>query len=156
MMVRQAHGWDVEKRWYSGPASKTKLEYELDATRRPDPPGVPYVGGVILADSRKPQRALCVSSFPFNVKPDATGQFGDTGLDAVELAGHRLHGPRARRPARWRVVRRRRAVDRPARLVLLGHSPEDGSITVATLLTLLAGNPPAAACSRTASSLSAK
>jgi hypothetical protein len=81
MMVRQANGWDVTKRWYSGPASKTKIKYSLDgAAGELTLRGLPFNNGVILANSRKPQRALCVSSFPFNVKPEATGQFGRSGL----------------------------------------------------------------------------
>jgi hypothetical protein len=81
MMVRQANGWDVTKRWYSGPASKTKIKYALGAaagelTLR----GLPFNNGVILADSRKPERALCVSAVPFSVKPDANGEFGASGL----------------------------------------------------------------------------
>jgi hypothetical protein len=81
MLVRQANGWDVTKRVYSGPASKTKVNYSLDdvdgtVTLR----GLPFNNGVILADSRKPARALCVSSFPFSVKPDANGDFAGGGL----------------------------------------------------------------------------
>lgn len=75
MLVRQANGWDVTKRLYSGPASRTEIRYSLDdADGTLVLRGLPYANGVILADSRKPQRALCVSSFPFSVKPDANGE----------------------------------------------------------------------------------
>lgn len=76
MRMRQASGWDATTSWYSGPGYTNKVDYTLD--------GVPgtlkyrgllYTDGVILADSRKPTRALCVSQFPYSVKPDANGQF---------------------------------------------------------------------------------
>jgi hypothetical protein len=75
MRVRQAHGWDVVTSWYSGPASKTQLKYTLDGTNASlTLRGLPYAGGVVLADSRKPTRAVCVSQFPYSVKPDVDGQ----------------------------------------------------------------------------------
>ncbi len=79
--VAQAVGWEVNRRWYSGPASTTRISYQLDGVAgelvlR----GLPYVGGVVLADSRQPSRALCVSSYPFTVHPDASGEWVvDTG-----------------------------------------------------------------------------
>ncbi|MCW2764087.1 MAG: hypothetical protein JWO11_46 [Nocardioides sp.] len=88
MLVRQANGWDVTKRFYSGPASKTKIDYSLDGangslTLR----GLPYNNGVILANSRKPTTALCVSSFPFPVKPNATGDFEGGGISPWSWLG---------------------------------------------------------------------
>lgn len=79
MLVSQARGWAVTRRWYSGPASTTRIDYTIDGV-----PGsmmlrgLPYDGGVVLADSRRPNRALCVSQFPYDVAPDASG----------ELVGH--------------------------------------------------------------------
>lgn len=79
MIVPQATGWDVTRRYYSGPASVTEVRYTLDGVAGVlKLRGLPYAGGVILADSRKPSVALCVSSFPYAVKPDADG----------ELVGH--------------------------------------------------------------------
>ncbi len=79
--LRQATGWDTTTRWYSGPGSKSTINYSVDdsdgtLTLR----GLPYANGVILADPRKPNRAYCVSSFPFSVKPDANGEYVDHGL----------------------------------------------------------------------------
>ncbi len=37
--------------------------------------GLPYDNGVILADKRKPERALCVSSFPYDLDRDASGNW---------------------------------------------------------------------------------
>lgn len=76
MIVPQAHGWDVTRDFYSGPASVSEIHYTLDGQ-----PGVlklrglPYASGVILANSRKPTKALCVSQFPYSVKPDGNGNF---------------------------------------------------------------------------------
>jgi hypothetical protein len=76
MRLRQASGWDMTTSWYSGPGYTNKVDYTLD--------GVPgslkfrglrYGDGVVLADSRKPSRAMCVSQFPYSVKPGPDGQF---------------------------------------------------------------------------------
>lgn len=88
MLVRQAHGWDVTKRMYSGPASKTKVEYTLDGTNGSlTLRGLPYRNGVVLADSRKPTRALCVSSFSFPVKPDVNGEWQTGGISPWSWLG---------------------------------------------------------------------
>jgi hypothetical protein len=88
MRVRQATGWVGTTRWYSGPASKTEINFRVDdadgtLTLR----GLPYANGVILADPRKPKRALCVSSFPFSVQPDANGEIVDRGLSPWSWIG---------------------------------------------------------------------
>lgn len=81
MRLRQATGWVATTQWYSGPASRTRINFRVDdadgtLTLR----GLPYANGVILADPRKPERVLCVSSFPFSVRPDANGELVDHGL----------------------------------------------------------------------------
>ncbi len=71
-----AHGWQVERRWYSGPGTKTKVNYTVGGT--PDSlvlHGLPYEDGVILADPRHPARARCVSSFPYDLDRDAGGDW---------------------------------------------------------------------------------
>jgi hypothetical protein len=74
--MAQAHGWKVERSWYSGPVTKTVVDYELRGTRGSlTIRGLPYDNGVILADSRKPERALCVSSFPYDLERDASGNW---------------------------------------------------------------------------------
>jgi hypothetical protein len=74
--MAQAHGWTVERRWYSGPVTKTGVDYELRGTRASlTLRGLPYDGGVILADSRDPRRALCVSSFPYDLERDPSGNW---------------------------------------------------------------------------------
>jgi hypothetical protein len=88
MLVRQANGWDVTKRMYSGPASKTKVEYTLDGTSGSlTLRGLPYHNGVVLADSRKPTRALCVSSFTFPVKPGVDGEWQTGGISPWSWLG---------------------------------------------------------------------
>jgi hypothetical protein len=88
MLVRQANGWDVTKRFYSGPASKTKVDYTLDGTNGSVTlRGLPYHNGVILADSRKPTRALCVSSFTFPVKPGVDGAWQTGGISPWSWLG---------------------------------------------------------------------
>jgi hypothetical protein len=74
MWVTQAHGWDVTRTIYSGPASKTRIEYAVGGVAgslvlR----GLPYEGGVILAHPTKPF-ALCVNQFVYDVKPGPDGQ----------------------------------------------------------------------------------
>ncbi len=81
MRIRQARGWVATTQWYSGPASKTRINYRVDDTDGTFTlRGLPYANGVILADPRKPNRALCVSSFPFSVRPDPNGELVDHGL----------------------------------------------------------------------------
>ena len=76
MRKRTATGWDAKTIWYSGPAYKNKADYTLDgATASLVWRGLRYQQGVILADSRKPSRAMEVSMFPYSVKPGPDGQF---------------------------------------------------------------------------------
>ncbi|MCW2758906.1 MAG: hypothetical protein JWO46_2652 [Nocardioidaceae bacterium] len=75
MIVPQAHGWKVDRRFYSGPATTTDIGYTVDgATGVLTMRGLAYANGVVLADSRRPGVALCVSQFPYSVEPDADGQ----------------------------------------------------------------------------------
>lgn len=74
--LAQAHGWQVERRWYSGPGTTTKISYELGGTSNVlTMHGLGYDNGVILADKRKPARALCVSSFPYDLDRDPSGNW---------------------------------------------------------------------------------
>ncbi len=76
MFLRQAQGWDVTSRLYSGPGSKTEVQYSLDGQNGVlNVKGLPYTNGVVLADSRKPSRAMVVSQFPYSVKPDESGNY---------------------------------------------------------------------------------
>ena len=76
MRLRRANGWDAETIWYSGPGYKNQVDYTVDGV-----PGtlkfrgLKYTNGVVLADPQKPGRALCVSQFPYSVKPGPDGQF---------------------------------------------------------------------------------
>jgi hypothetical protein len=77
--MHQAGGWDVTSRLYSGPVSVTNIQYTLDGQNGSlELKGLPYVNGVVLADSRKPSRAMVVSQFPYSVKPDASGNYVGT------------------------------------------------------------------------------
>lgn len=40
---------------------------------RSEDEGREYIDGVILADQREPRRALCVTSFPYDLDRDGTG-----------------------------------------------------------------------------------
>jgi hypothetical protein len=74
--LAQAHGWRVDRRWYSGPSTTTKIEYELNGTRGElVMRGLPYAGGVILAHTKDPKRALCVSSFAYDLNRDPEGNW---------------------------------------------------------------------------------
>lgn len=71
-----AHGWQVEREWYSGPGTKSVLDYAVDG--KPGTMtlhGLPYAGGVILADPRQPDRAKCVSQFPYDLDRDSSGNW---------------------------------------------------------------------------------
>jgi hypothetical protein len=75
MRKRTATGWDAKTIWYSGPAYKNQVDYTLDgATGSLKWRGLQYHRGVILADSRKPSRAMELSMFPYSVKPGPDGQ----------------------------------------------------------------------------------
>jgi hypothetical protein len=75
MRKRTATGWNARTIWYSGPAYRNKVDYSLDgATGSLEWRGLEYQQGVILADSRKPGRAMEVSMFPYSVKPGPDGQ----------------------------------------------------------------------------------
>jgi len=75
MRKRTATGWDARTIWYSGPAYKNKVDYTLDgATGSLEWRGLQYQQGVILADSRKPSRAMELSMFPYSIKPGPDGQ----------------------------------------------------------------------------------
>lgn len=75
MRVPQAHGWHVTRSFYSGPATTTKIDYSVDgASGSLQLRGLPYDQGVVLADPRKPERAACVSAFPFSIQPGPDGQ----------------------------------------------------------------------------------
>jgi len=74
--MAQAHGWQVERKWYSGPGTKTKISYELNGVRNElILHGLPYDNGVILADTRRPERALCISSFAYDLDRDTAGDW---------------------------------------------------------------------------------
>ncbi len=73
--MREARGWDVTTVLFTGSGTTTDVSYLADGqsgTLRLR--GLPYVDGVILADSRNPQRAMAVSQFPHSVKPGLDGR----------------------------------------------------------------------------------
>jgi hypothetical protein len=75
MRVAQAHGWKVTRRMYSGPSTTTKISYQVDgASGSLRLRGLPYAGGVVLADPRHPERAAVVSQLPFSFEPGPDGQ----------------------------------------------------------------------------------
>ena len=75
MRKRRATGWDASTIWYSGPGYKNKVDYTVEGVPGTlEFRGLEYTNGVILADSRKQNRALCVSQFPYSVKPGPDGQ----------------------------------------------------------------------------------
>jgi len=71
-----ASGWTVQRPRYSGPSTKTKVGYRLDdysgdiVVR-----GREYTDGVVLADPRKPSRALCVTAFAYDLDRDESGNW---------------------------------------------------------------------------------
>jgi hypothetical protein len=74
--MAQAHGWHVERQWYSGPGTSTKITYEIRGNQGTiGLHGLPYDGGVILADPRKPDHALCISSYAYDLDRDPSGNW---------------------------------------------------------------------------------
>jgi hypothetical protein len=74
--LAQAHGWQVQRRWYSGPGTSTKITYEINGKQATmGLHGLPYDNGVILADPRKPERALCVSAYAYDLDRDPSGNW---------------------------------------------------------------------------------
>lgn len=72
----QAHGWTVTRQLWSGPSTTTVVRYVLDGHQGElKVRGRAYDDGVILADPRHPDRALCVSSFPYDLDRDESGNW---------------------------------------------------------------------------------
>lgn len=71
-----ARGWTVTRPVWSGPKSKTRIRYQLDGYQGElTVGGREYIDGVVLADQRKPDRALCVTSFPYDLDRDVSGNW---------------------------------------------------------------------------------
>ncbi len=71
-----ARGWQVERPFYSGPSTKTRISYTVNGSPgQITVSGREYHGGVVLADPRNPARALCVTSFPYDLDRDASGNW---------------------------------------------------------------------------------
>lgn len=71
-----ARGWTVSRPVYSGPGTTTDIRYRVNdrqGTIRVS--GREYVDGVVLADPRKPERALCVTSFTYDLDRDESGNW---------------------------------------------------------------------------------
>jgi hypothetical protein len=76
VFLPQAHGWTVTRERWSGGSTKTRVHYTLAGYQGAIVlRGRTYDDGVVLADPRNPQRALCVSSFPYDLDRDETGNW---------------------------------------------------------------------------------
>jgi hypothetical protein len=76
MKVPIAHGWEVMRPMYSGPSTKTLIRYSLNGFQGElTVSGREYIDGVVLADTRKPARALCVTSFAYDLDRDESGNW---------------------------------------------------------------------------------
>jgi len=66
----------VTRPLYSGPGIKTRISYTLAGQRGElVVSGREYTNGVILADERNPLRALCVTSFSYDLDRDEAGNW---------------------------------------------------------------------------------
>ncbi|MCW2779846.1 MAG: hypothetical protein JWR35_295 [Marmoricola sp.] len=85
MRVPIAHGWDVDRGFYNGPGTKSKVRYSLNGTEGElTIRGRGGESGVILANTRKPHIAYNVSSFPYDLKRTSTGDWtGEVGTKLV-------------------------------------------------------------------------
>jgi hypothetical protein len=71
-----ANGWTVTRERWSGPSTRTSVQYKVNGHRgEVIVKGREYRDGVILADSRNPSKALCVSSFRYDLDRDASGNW---------------------------------------------------------------------------------
>ena len=76
MIIPVAHGWLVERSVYNGPKVVTRIRYRLGGSEHELIfGGRAYEDGVILAHSRQPELALCVSSFPYDLHCDNDGNW---------------------------------------------------------------------------------
>lgn len=77
--LARATGWIVERQWYSGPGHVTDVSYTLDgAAGSIRIRGLPYTTGVILASTKDPSKAMCVSDFPYDLDVDSNGEWVPT------------------------------------------------------------------------------
>ncbi|MDT5252301.1 MAG: hypothetical protein QOH07_1249, partial [Mycobacterium sp.] len=71
-----ARGWRVERPMYSGPSTKTLIGYTVNGSAGElVVRGREYYDGVVLADLRNPARALCVTSFCYDLDRDESGKW---------------------------------------------------------------------------------
>ena len=71
-----AHGWMVRRPFYSGPSTKTRIRYTVNGfPGELSVSGREYYDGVVLADRRNPARALCVTSIPYDLDRDESGNW---------------------------------------------------------------------------------
>jgi hypothetical protein len=71
-----ARGWRVERPMYSGPSTKTLIGYTVNGSAGElVVRGREYYDGVVLADLRNPARALCVTSFCYDLDRDESGNW---------------------------------------------------------------------------------
>lgn len=71
-----ARGWTVTRPLWSGPKTKTRIRYQLGGYQGDlVVGGREYVDGVILADQRRPERARCVTAFPYDLDRDESGHW---------------------------------------------------------------------------------
>jgi hypothetical protein len=71
-----ARGWRVERPMYSGPSTKTLIGYTVNGSAGElVVRGREYYDGVVLADPRNPARALCVTSFCYDLDRDESGNW---------------------------------------------------------------------------------
>jgi hypothetical protein len=71
-----ANGWRVTRSLWSGPSTTTTIRYTLDDYQGElSLRGREYLDGVILADQRHPDRARCVTFFPYDLDRDETGNW---------------------------------------------------------------------------------
>ncbi|MDI9932972.1 hypothetical protein QM588_21340 [Rhodococcus sp. IEGM 1354] len=79
--LRLAHatGWNVQRRWYTGPLTESTVRYRAgDARGHLFARGLPFTTGVVLAHSKQPSSAMAVSDFPCDLQLDGTGCWAAT------------------------------------------------------------------------------
>ena len=79
--LRLAHatGWNVQRRWYTGPLTESTVRYRAgDARGHLFVRGLPFTTGVVLAHSKQPASAMVISDFPCDLQLDGKGRWAAT------------------------------------------------------------------------------
>lgn len=74
--ISHARGWNVQRRWYTGEILVSTVRYTVEGEHGyVSVRGLEYADGVIVASSKDPSTALCISDFPCDLRLDGRGRW---------------------------------------------------------------------------------